>query len=238
MSERREYEPQLNQHYSTQFASHLLRSAQAGNRPFYSARGGFVMGEGAGVILIESLQSAQDRGAEIYCEIVGYGASCDAHHITTPAPGGSGLADAMERGERASLEGAKLFWTVRELLICIWDDNVLVHDAGDAAAKFFKDFLGPSLDYNVRLVSILNEKQHYRPTSPEHTPPAAYCGFGSSLPNSSLADGFPILIANESSLDEKKLYSTFEQHTPNFKRTCQECRAHGIRTSHSHCRQA
>jgi len=165
---------------------------------------------------------------------VGYGASCDAHHITTPAPGGSGLADAMERGERASLEGAKLFWTVRELLICIWDDNVLVHDAGDAAAKFFKDFLGPSLDYNVRLVSILNEKQHYRPTSPEHTPPAAYCGFGSSLPNSSLADGFPILIANESSLDEKKLYSTFEQHTPNFKRTCQECRAHGIRTSHSH----
>ena len=84
----------------------------------------------------------------------------------------------------------------------IWDDNVLVHDAGDAAAKFFKDFLGPSLDYNVRLVSILNEKQHYRPTSPEHTPPAAYCGFGSSLPNSSLADGFPILIANESSLDE------------------------------------
>jgi len=59
------------------------------------------MGEGAGVILIESLQSAQDRGAEIYCEIVGYGASCDAHHITTPAPGGSGLADAMERGERA-----------------------------------------------------------------------------------------------------------------------------------------
>lgn len=75
---------------------------KAGSRPFDSARGGFVMGEGAGVILIESLQSAQDRGAEIYCEIVGYGASCDAHHITTPAPGGSGLADAMERAIKQS----------------------------------------------------------------------------------------------------------------------------------------
>lgn len=67
-----------------------------GSRPFDKDRGGFIMGEGAGVVLIESLASAKKRGAKIYCELVGYGATCDAHHITTPAPGGKGLAAAME----------------------------------------------------------------------------------------------------------------------------------------------
>mmetsp|Transcript_16919 Transcript_16919/g.24821 ORF Transcript_16919/g.24821 Transcript_16919/m.24821 type:complete len:472 (+) Transcript_16919:117-1532(+) len=67
-----------------------------GSRPFDADRGGFIMGEGAGVILMESLESAKKRGVEIYAECVGYGASCDAHHITTPAPEGRGLAAAME----------------------------------------------------------------------------------------------------------------------------------------------
>lgn len=69
---------------------------KAGSRPFDSDRGGFVMGEGAGVVVLESLESALARGADIYCEMVGYGATCDAHHITTPAPEGRGLAAAME----------------------------------------------------------------------------------------------------------------------------------------------
>lgn len=69
---------------------------KAASRPFDKDRGGFIMGEGAGVILLESLESAQKRGAKIYAEMVGYGATCDAHHITTPAPGGRGLAAAME----------------------------------------------------------------------------------------------------------------------------------------------
>lgn len=69
---------------------------KAGSRPFDSDRAGFVMGEGAGVVLIESLASAKKRGAKIYCELVGYGATCDAYHITTPAPEGRGLAAAME----------------------------------------------------------------------------------------------------------------------------------------------
>eukprot|EP00566_Odontella_aurita_P013131 CAMPEP_0113533516 /NCGR_PEP_ID=MMETSP0015_2-20120614/4653_1 /TAXON_ID=2838 /ORGANISM="Odontella" /LENGTH=476 /DNA_ID=CAMNT_0000432587 /DNA_START=292 /DNA_END=1722 /DNA_ORIENTATION=- /assembly_acc=CAM_ASM_000160 len=68
----------------------------AGSRPFDADRGGFVMGEGAGVVLLESLESAKKRGAKIYCEMVGYGTTCDAHHITTPAPGGRGLAKAMD----------------------------------------------------------------------------------------------------------------------------------------------
>ena len=75
---------------------------KAASRPFDADRGGFIMGEGAGVILLESLESAKARGAKIYCEIVGYGASCDAHHITTPAPGGRGLASAMEMALKMS----------------------------------------------------------------------------------------------------------------------------------------
>lgn len=67
-----------------------------GSRPFDADRGGFVMGEGAGVVVLESLESAKKRGAKIYCELVGYGATCDAYHITTPAPEGRGLADAMQ----------------------------------------------------------------------------------------------------------------------------------------------
>jgi 3-oxoacyl-(acyl-carrier-protein) synthase len=67
----------------------------AGSRPFDANRSGFVMGEGAGMILLESLESAKKRGAKIYCELVGYGATCDAHHITTPAPEGRGLVGAI-----------------------------------------------------------------------------------------------------------------------------------------------
>ena len=81
----------------------------AASRPFDTARDGFVIGEGAGVVILEALEHAEARGATILAELVGYGATADASHITLPAPGGIGAVKAARRAlEKAGMTPADI----------------------------------------------------------------------------------------------------------------------------------
>jgi len=82
--------------FTTLTALSKSEDAKRASIPFDAERDGFVMGEGAGILILESLEHAQKRGAKIYAEVVGYGSTCDAYHMTSPSPDGEGAARAME----------------------------------------------------------------------------------------------------------------------------------------------
>ncbi|MEM1030781.1 MAG: beta-ketoacyl-ACP synthase II [Myxococcota bacterium] len=87
--------------FATMFALSRRNDApEAASRPWDEGRDGFVMGEGAATLVLESLSRARGRGARIYAEVAGYGASCDAFHITKPDPEGTGARRAMEMALR------------------------------------------------------------------------------------------------------------------------------------------
>ena len=82
--------------FSSLTALSTSNNVERASIPFDKERDGFVIGEGAGILIMETLEHALKRGARIYCEVVGYGATCDAYHMTSPDPEGEGAARSME----------------------------------------------------------------------------------------------------------------------------------------------
>ncbi|MGN1182265.1 MAG: beta-ketoacyl-ACP synthase II [Faecalibacillus sp.] len=116
-----------------------LSESQDKNRasiPFDKERNGFVMGEGAGMLLLEEYEHAKKRGAKIYCEMVGYGVSCDAHHITAPLENGEGGAKAMQN----ALDDAQIQYTDIDYINAHGTSTPLNDKCETAAVKsVFKD---------------------------------------------------------------------------------------------------
>ncbi|MFC6465539.1 beta-ketoacyl-ACP synthase II [Marinilactibacillus sp. GCM10026970] len=121
--------------------------------PFDKDRQGFVMGEGAAVLLLESLESAQERGAKIYAEIVGYGATGDSYHMTAPTPTGEGAANAMIQAmKEANIEPAQVGY------INAHGTSTPANDSSETVA--LKRALGEEVAYNVPISSTKGSTGH------------------------------------------------------------------------------
>ncbi len=122
------------------------------SRPFDGKRDGFVMGEGAGLLLLESLSSAKERGATIYAEVAGFGASCDAYHMTAPHESGSGMAQAMRAAVKDA--GIKL-----EDITCMNAHGTSTPLNDRTETKAIKDLFGDHA-YNIAISANKSQVGH------------------------------------------------------------------------------
>jgi 3-oxoacyl-[acyl-carrier-protein] synthase II len=103
------YEPMVGGFAAMRALSTRNDDPEGASRPFDAGRDGFIIGEGAGVVILEALEHAEARGAEVLAELVGYGATADASHITLPAPGGIGAVRAARRAlEKAGMSSDEI----------------------------------------------------------------------------------------------------------------------------------
>ena len=134
-------------------STHFNDEPTRASRPWDAKRDGFVMGEGAGIVVVEELEHARARGARIYAEVVGYGLSGDAHHITAPAPQHEGAERAMRAAlKRAGLDGSAVDYvnahgtsTMADTLEMGAVERVIGERAGEASMSSTKSAIGHSL---------------------------------------------------------------------------------------------
>jgi 3-oxoacyl-[acyl-carrier-protein] synthase II len=124
------------------------------SRPFDAERDGFVIGEGAGILILEDEEYARKRGARIYCELASYAATADAYHVTEPAPQGAGLARAMERAlQKGGFSAADVDYINAHGTSTVYNDRnettaiktVFGKHAGDVAISSTKSMIGHTL---------------------------------------------------------------------------------------------
>ncbi len=132
--------------------------------PFDATRDGFVMGEGAGILILEDLEFARARGATILAEMVGYGSTGDAYHVTEPAPGGTGLVRAMRRAlQKADLRPDQIDYINAHGTSTLYNDRIETQaiktcfgdDAYHVAISSTKSMIGHTLGASGAIEAVI-----------------------------------------------------------------------------------
>jgi len=167
------------------------------SRPFDAHRNGFVMGEGAGILILEEMEHAKHRGANILAEVRGYGATADAHHLTSPAPDGNGAIRAMKRAiEDADCSLTDIDYINAHGTSTIYNDKIETSAIKTVFGKHSNDLFVSSTKSMTghllgaaggieAIVSVLTINNHYLPPTIHYKNPDPECDLN-YVPNKSL----------------------------------------------------